>query len=88
MVNITSSVTVSAGLYRNSANGNRFVKLSRTAPSSVRFFHYREDSGSPLGNSGRFDGMAVFLASDASDFVNGHVLYVDGGILAYIGKQP
>lgn len=31
---------------------------------------------------------AVFLASEASDFVNGHVLYVDGGILAYIGKQP
>ncbi len=33
-------------------------------------------------------GPAVFLASEASDFVNGHVLYVDGGILAYIGKQP
>ena len=33
-------------------------------------------------------GPAVFLASNASDFVNGHVLYVDGGILAYIGKQP
>lgn len=33
-------------------------------------------------------GPAVFLASSASDAVNGHVLYVDGGILAYIGKQP
>ena len=33
-------------------------------------------------------GPAVFLASEASNFVNGLVLYVDGGILAYIGKQP
>lgn len=33
-------------------------------------------------------GPTVFLASKASDFVNGHILYVDGGILAYIGKQP
>ncbi len=33
-------------------------------------------------------GPALFLASAASDFVNGQILYVDGGILAYIGKQP
>ncbi|MDQ1004397.1 gluconate 5-dehydrogenase [Neobacillus niacini] len=33
-------------------------------------------------------GAAVFLSSKASNFVNGHILYVDGGILAYIGKQP
>ncbi|HGL8855020.1 TPA: monomeric 2-dehydro-3-deoxy-D-gluconate 5-dehydrogenase DhuD [Streptococcus agalactiae] len=37
-----------------------------------------EDLGAP----------AIFLASDASNFINGHILYVDGGILAYIGKQP
>lgn len=33
-------------------------------------------------------GPAVFLASKASDFINGQILYADGGILAYIGKQP
>ncbi len=33
-------------------------------------------------------GPAVFLSSSASDFVNGLILSVDGGIAAYIGKQP
>ena len=48
-------------------------------------------SKTPAGRWGTpedLEGPAVFLASDASNFVNGHVLYVDGGILAYIGKQP
>lgn len=40
------------------------------------------------GDATDLGGPAVFLASDASNFVNGHILYVDGGILAYIGKQP
>ena len=40
------------------------------------------------GEADDLGGPAVFLSSDASNFVNGHVLYVDGGILAYIGKQP
>ena len=40
------------------------------------------------GDAEDLGGPAVFLASDASNFVNGLVLYVDGGILAYIGKQP
>ena len=38
------------------------------------------------GNPADLHGAAVFLASAASDFVNGQVLYVDGGILATIGK--
>ena len=45
----------------------------------------------PAGRWGETEdlvGPTVFLASDASNFVNGHILYVDGGILAYIGKQP
>ena len=40
------------------------------------------------GNPEDLMGPAIFLASDASDFVNGQILYVDGGILAYIGRQP
>ncbi|MDR1814335.1 MAG: gluconate 5-dehydrogenase [Tannerella sp.] len=40
------------------------------------------------GTTDDLKGPAIFLASSASDFVNGHILYVDGGILAYIGKQP
>ena len=41
----------------------------------------------PAGRWGKVDelvGACVFLASDASSFVNGHILYVDGGITASI----
>ena len=38
-----------------------------------------------------FSSVTLFFIipfAGASNAVNGHVLYVDGGILAYIGKQP
>lgn len=38
------------------------------------------------GDPSDLAGAAIFLSSRASDFVNGHILYVDGGILATIGK--
>ncbi len=41
----------------------------------------------PAGRWGRVEelqGAAVFLASSASDFVNGHTLYVDGGVLSVL----
>ena len=58
------------------------AKYNQTSLIPVSYTHLdvykRQDLGGP----------AVFLASEASDFVNGLILYVDGGILAYIGKQP
>lgn len=48
-------------------------------------------SKTPAQRWGRTDdlkGLAVFLASPASDFINGQVIYIDGGILAYLGQDP
>lgn len=38
------------------------------------------------GNPEDLAGTVVFLASRASNFVNGQIIYVDGGILASLGK--
>ena len=78
--------------------GPGYIATSQTAPLRERQsdgsrhpFDNFIISKTPAGRWGTTDdliGPAVFLASDASNFVNGHILYVDGGILAYIGKQP
>jgi len=77
--------------------GPGYIETPQTAPLRVRQpdgsrhpFDAFIISKTPAGRWGTTDdlqGPAVFLASQASDFVNGHILYVDGGILAYIGKQ-
>ena len=78
--------------------GPGYIATSQTAPLRERQpdgsrhpFDQFIVSKTPAGRWGTPEdlmGPAVFLASDASNFVNGHILYVDGGILAYIGKQP
>ena len=78
--------------------GPGYIETNQTAPLRERQpdgsrhpFDQFIISKTPAGRWGKTDdlvGPAVFLASDASNFVNGHILYVDGGILAYIGRQP
>lgn len=60
----------------------------RTAGHPFNEFIISKTPAARWGNPEDLEGPVVFLSSKASDFVNGHILYVDGGILAYIGKQP
>ncbi|WP_344973949.1 gluconate 5-dehydrogenase [Compostibacter hankyongensis] len=71
--------------------GPGYFATSQTAPLRVagNAFHEFILNRTPAGRWGEPDelgGAAVFLASAASNFVNGQILYVDGGILATIGK--
>lgn len=73
--------------------GPGYIATPQTAPLRTDGHPFNEFiiSKTPAGRWGNpedLEGPVVFLASQASDFVNGHILYVDGGILAYIGKQP
>ncbi len=73
--------------------GPGYIETPQTAPLRVEghpfnSFIIAKTPAARWGTAEDLVGPAVFLASDASNFVNGHILYVDGGILAYIGKQP
>ena len=73
--------------------GPGYIETPQTAPIRVPGHPFNEfiiakTPAARWGKTEDLQGPAVFLASDASNFVNGHILYVDGGILAYIGKQP
>lgn len=90
---LTKSMATEWARYNIQTNGigPGYFATSQTAPIRVDGHPFNEFiiSRTPAGRWGNpedLQGTAVFLASKASDFVNGHVVYVDGGILATIGK--
>jgi gluconate 5-dehydrogenase len=92
---LTKNIASEYGEYNIQCNGigPGYIATPQTAPLRQPGVPFNKFiiSKTPAGRWGEVEdlmGPAVFLASDASNFVNGHILYVDGGILAYIGKQP
>lgn len=73
------------------AIGPGYFATDQTAPIRVGGHPFNEFivNRTPAGRWGDpadLVGTAVFLSSPASNFVNGQVIYVDGGLLATIGK--
>lgn len=97
---LTRNIASEYGEYNIQCNGigPGYIATPQTAPLRERqadgsrhpfdSFIVAKTPAARWGTPEDLQGPAVFLASEASNFVNGHVLYVDGGILAYIGKQP
>jgi len=92
---LTRNIASEYGEYNIQCNGigPGYIATPQTAPLRTEghpfnSFIIAKTPAARWGLTEDLKGPAVFLASSASDFVNGHILYVDGGILAYIGKQP
>ncbi|MDS0524789.1 gluconate 5-dehydrogenase [Clostridium sp. SHJSY1] len=92
---LTKNIASEYGEYNIQCNGigPGYIETPQTAPLRTEGhpfnnFIISKTPAARWGTPEDLTGPAIFLASDASDFVNGHILYVDGGILAYIGKQP
>lgn len=97
---LTRNICSEFGQYNIQCNGIApgYIETPQTAPlrekqadGSDHPFHTFLMGRTPVQRWGKpvdLAGPAVFLASDASNFVNGQILFVDGGIQAYFGKQP
>ena len=97
---LTKNIASEYGEYNIQCNGMGpgYIATAQTAPlrecqpdGSRHPFDSFIVAKTPAGRWGDPEDMVgpcVFLASHASDFVNGQILYADGGILAYIGRQP
>lgn len=97
---LTRNICSEYGQYNIQCNaiGPGYIATPQTAPlrakgpdGSMAPFDRFIRSKTPAQRWGRTEelmGLAVFLASPASDFINGQVVYIDGGISAYIGQDP
>ncbi len=97
---LTKNICSEYGQYNIQCNaiGPGYIATPQTAPlrekqedGSMHPFDRFIRSKTPAQRWGKTEdlmGLAVFLASPASDFINGQVVYIDGGILAYIGQDP
>ncbi len=97
---LTKNICSEYGQYNIQCNaiGPGYIATPQTAPlreiqpdGSLHPFDRFIRSKTPAQRWGETEdlmGLAVFLASPASDFINGQVVYIDGGILAYIGQDP
>ena len=98
---LTRNIASEYGQYNIQCNGigPGYIATPQTAPlrepqadgSKHPFDVFITETKTPAGRWGDPEdlaGPAVFLSSSASDFVHGQILYVDGGIQAYFGKQP
>jgi len=90
---LTRSMATEWARYNVQVNGigPGYFATSQTAPIRVNGHPFNDFiiQRTPAGRWGEPDdlkGAAVFLSSKASDFVTGQIVYVDGGILATIGK--
>jgi gluconate 5-dehydrogenase len=89
---LTQNMTCEWAKYNIQVNGigPGYIATSQTAPIRENGHPFNDlvMTRTPAGRWGEPDDVAyaaLFLASKASDFVNGHILYVDGGILANFG---
>ena len=89
---LTQSMTCEWAKYNIQINGigPGYIATSQTAPIRENGHPFNDlvMTRTPAGRWGEPEDVAnaaLFLASKASNFVNGHVLYVDGGILANFG---
>lgn len=97
---LTRNICSEYGQYNIQCNaiGPGYIATPQTAPlrkrgedGSMAPFDRFIRSKTPAqrwGHTEDLQGLAVFLASEASDFINGQVIYIDGGILAYLGQDP